>query len=92
MMSVMEQNAQIGELVTQRQAQKIALEHLNLKTSKISAAYSGFAYTSDRWCVDGDIEGGTVFLMRPKPEEREYPRYLLNKTELALPCAGRSGG
>src|ERR1019366_5238749 len=44
MMGEMEKNAQIGELVKQRQSQRVTLEHLRLKGKKIAAAYSAFGY------------------------------------------------
>ena len=82
-MTEMEQNAQIGELVKQRQAQKIALEHLKLKGKNIADAYSAFAFNRERWMVDDVTGTGAVFLLRPKPEERQHPQYLLGQAELA---------
>jgi hypothetical protein len=83
MMSNMEKNAQIGELIQQRQGAKIALEHLKLKGSKIAAAYSAFGYTQDRWRTDDAPGRGSVFLLHPKVEEKHHPEYLLGPIELA---------
>jgi hypothetical protein len=83
MMSEMEKNAQIGELVKQRQDRKIALEHLKLKGDKIAAAYSAFGSAQVRWCVDDATGRGSVLLSNPRLQDREHPRYLLGPTELA---------
>jgi hypothetical protein len=82
MMSSMEKNAQIGELVTQRQSQKVTLEHLRLKGKKIAAAYTAFGHAPDRWFVN-DTGPGEAFLVIPRGEERDLPQYLLNQVDLA---------
>ena len=83
MMSAMEKNAQIGELVTQRQEQKVAVEHLKLKGKKVAAAYSAFAHSQERWRVDDTTGTGHVYLLHPQSNEREHPKYLLAQAELA---------
>jgi hypothetical protein len=83
MMSDMEKNAQIGELITQRQSQKTTLEHLRLKGKKIADAYSAFGHAQDRWCVDDSTGKGKVFLLLPRGEEHNHPPYLLGQVELA---------
>jgi hypothetical protein len=83
MMGEMEKNAQIGELVKQRQSQRVTLEHLRLKGKKIAAAYSAFGYAQDRWSVDDATGRGKVFLLHPKSEERDHPQYLFGQGELA---------
>ena len=83
MMSSMEKNAQIGELVQQRQSQKVTLEHLRLKGKKIAAAYSAFGYAPDRWSVDNPTGSARVFLLHQKSEERDHPQYLFGQVELA---------
>jgi hypothetical protein len=83
MMSSMEKNAQIGELVQLRQSQKVALGHLRLKGKKISAAYGAFGNAPERWAVD-DRTGHEVFLTNPKSDEREHPQYLLGQSELVV--------
>jgi hypothetical protein len=83
MMSNMEKNAQIGELVQQRQSARIALEHLKLKGKKIAAAYSAFGSAQDRWRATEDIGSGSVFLLHCKAEETQHPQHLLGQAELA---------
>jgi hypothetical protein len=82
MMSDMEKSAQIGDLVQQRQSQRITLEHLRLKGKKIAAAYSAFGHAQDRWSVDDAAGRGGVFLLHSKSEERDHPQYLLGRPEL----------
>jgi hypothetical protein len=83
MMSDMEENAQIGDFISQRQAQKKTLEHLNVKSKRIAAAYSAFAAAQDRWRVDDTTGRGNVFLLHPIGDERNHPQYLLGQSELA---------
>lgn len=83
MMSEMEENAQIGELIKVRQAQKIRFEHLLLKSKKVASAYAGFGHAQERWCVDDTTGRANVHLLFPKGEEREYPQYLLGADQLA---------
>jgi hypothetical protein len=83
MMSGMEMNAQIGELVVKRKDATIALEHLKIKGKKIADAYSAFAYGQERWRVDDTSGRGGVFLLHPKGEEYEHPQHLLGQAELA---------
>lgn len=84
MMSTMEKNAQIGELVTLRQAQKVEVEQLKIKGQKIATAYNAFGYVVDRWRVDDEgIGAGNVYLLHPKSEERAHPQYLLGQADLA---------
>jgi hypothetical protein len=83
MMSSMEKNAQIGELVQRRQSQKVTLGHLKLKGDQIAAAYNAFGSAQVRWCVDNATGQGSVFLSNPRVQDREHPQYLLGPTELA---------
>jgi hypothetical protein len=81
MMSQMEKNAQIGDLVIQRKDAKITLEHLKLKGNKIAAAYSAFGSNQGRWCVEAPA-ATDVFLRYPKGEESSHPSHLLGRAEL----------
>jgi hypothetical protein len=83
MMSRMEKNAQIGELIQQRQSQKVTLAHLRLKGSKVADAYSAFGAAQVRWRVDDATGRGGVLLADPRLQDREHPQYLLGPTELA---------
>jgi len=83
MMSSMETNAQIGDLVKQRQTQKVTLEHLKFMSSKIADAYSAFGHAQDRWCVDDSTEKGNAFLLFPRGDEHSHPQHLLGQAELA---------
>ena len=80
-MSRMEKNAQVGDLVQQRQDARIALEHLKLKSNKIAAAYSAFGSNQDRWCVEAPA-ATDVFLRYPKGAESDHPLHLLGRAEL----------
>ena len=82
-MSDMEKNAQIGELVLQREAAKIRLEHLKIKGNKIAAAYSTFGSHQGRWRADDATGRGVVFLSDPQKEDRNHEQYLLGQSELA---------
>jgi hypothetical protein len=81
MMSRMEKNAQVGDLVQQRQDARIALEHLKLKGKKIAAAYSVFGSNQDRWCIEAPA-ATDVFLRYPKGPESDHPSHLLGRAEL----------
>jgi hypothetical protein len=83
MMSRMEKNAQIGDLIQQRQDARVALAHLKVKGSSIVDAYRAFGSSQDRWRVDDHSGEGAVFLLNPKEIERSHPRNLLGTAELA---------
>ena len=81
MMYRMEKNAQIGELIQQRQDAKIDLAHLKVKSNSIASAHSAFGANQDCWCVDSP--GATeVFLQFPKGLESGHPINLLGRAEL----------
>jgi hypothetical protein len=81
MMSDMEKNAQIGDLIQQRQDAKTALAHLKVKGNSIASAYSAFGSNQDRWCVEAPA-ATDVFLRYPKGLESSYPSHLLGRAEL----------
>jgi hypothetical protein len=81
MMTRMEKNAQIGELIQQRQDAKTALAHLKVKGDNIASAYSAFGSNQDRWCVDAPA-ATDVFLRYPKGQESIHPSNLLGRVEL----------
>ena len=83
MMSDMEKTTQIGDLVQQRQSARIGLEHLKLKSKKISAAYSAFAHNQERWKAKDGTESEQVYLAFPKGEEGQHPQFLLGQADLA---------
>jgi hypothetical protein len=81
MMSRMEKNAQIGDLIQQRQDAKKALAHLKVKSDSIASAYSAFGSNQNRWCVEAPA-ATDVFLRHPEGAERIYPSHLLGRAEL----------
>jgi hypothetical protein len=81
MMSDMEKNAQIGDLIQQRQDAKKALAHLKVKSDSIASAYSAFGSNQSRWCVESPAPT-EVFLRRPEGRESSYPSFLLGRAEL----------
>jgi hypothetical protein len=81
MMSRMEKNAQIGELVQQKQDAKTALAHLKVKGSNIADAYRAFGSNQDRWCVEAPA-ATEVFLRYPNALESGHPSHLLGRAEL----------
>ncbi|HEX6773840.1 MAG TPA: hypothetical protein VF126_17525 [Acidobacteriaceae bacterium] len=80
-MSDMEKAQQIGELIMKREEQRKALAHLTLKGEKISASYSAFAFSRERWRLDP--MNGKIYIQQPRDNEGQAPEYLLSRDELA---------